>query len=166
MIHGPRGEFMRQEIAWARKRAMPFLFMPYFGAGVLGTGGAGRLQPVFVDDVARAFADALDKPATVGQAYPVAGADVLTWPELHARVAQAVVGHRRWTLALPAWKAKLLARVIPAGVLPFNEAQVIMSQEDNIEDVKPFTEAFGWTPRGFADTLATYARADATSLSP
>src|SRR3712207_4065236 len=33
MIHGPRGDFTRMQVAWARRKAMPFLFMPYFGRG-------------------------------------------------------------------------------------------------------------------------------------
>ena len=51
MIHGPGGEFMNMEARWARRTAPPFLFMPYFGAGMFGRGGAGALQPVYVGDV-------------------------------------------------------------------------------------------------------------------
>src|SRR6266542_4441818 len=57
MIHGPRGELLAMEAAWARKKAAPFLFMPYFGNGLMGRGGAGMLHPVYVGDVARAFVD-------------------------------------------------------------------------------------------------------------
>jgi NADH dehydrogenase len=156
MIHGSRGAFMQQEIAWAKKRAAPYLFMPYFGSGVLGTGGAGRLQPVFVDDVARAFVDAIVKSDAVGTVYPLAGADVLTWPELHRTVAEAAVGHRRWVMPIPAWKARLLTRVVPAALLPFNREQVIMSQEDNTADTSEFARDFGWSPRGFDETLKGY----------
>ena len=46
LIHGPAGEFMRMEARWARRTAPPFLMMPYFGAGMLGLRGAGKLQPV------------------------------------------------------------------------------------------------------------------------
>src|SRR5688572_23445796 len=70
MIHGPGGELMQMEADWARRRKPPFLFMPYFGAGATGRGGAGMLQPVYVKDVARAFVDALEKPQTVGEIYP------------------------------------------------------------------------------------------------
>ena len=70
LIHGAGGEFMRQEAMWARKRAPAPLFvmpvMPYFGSGLFGAGGAGRLQPVFVDDVARAFVDCLENGKTIG----------------------------------------------------------------------------------------------------
>src|SRR5437762_887669 len=42
MIHGPKGEFIGMEAKWARHKAPPFLFMPYFGAGALGRGEIGR----------------------------------------------------------------------------------------------------------------------------
>lgn len=157
MIHGPHGEFMRMAAKWARRQAMPYVFMPYFGAGVLGLGGAGKLQPVYVNDVARAFADALENPKTIGRAYDLAGPDVLTWPALHHAIAEAVVGKRRPAVPIPAWYAKLLTRVAPASLLPFNRDQVVMSQEDNTADLGPFVADFGWTPAPFAETLAAYA---------
>src|SRR4051812_9852818 len=73
LIHGPRGEFMRMEAKWVRRRSPPFLFMPYFGAGAFGQRGAGMLQPVYVGDVARAFVDALGNRRTIGNGYPLGG---------------------------------------------------------------------------------------------
>src|SRR5688500_11007574 len=125
-IHGPGGEFMQMEAKWARRKAPPFLFMPYFGAGALGRGGAGKLQPVHVKDVARAFVDCLENPKTIREIYPIGGPDRLTWPQLHHAVAEAVVGHRRWVMPMPAWKAKLLTNLVPPPLLPFNRDQVIM----------------------------------------
>ncbi|MBA3273344.1 MAG: NAD-dependent epimerase/dehydratase family protein [Chthoniobacterales bacterium] len=157
LIHGPRGEFMKMEAAWARGKSPPFLFMPYFGAGPLGRGGAGMLQPVFVEDVARAFVDAIEKPQTIGEIYPLGGPDRLTWPELHHTVARHVVGKKRLVMAVPAWYAKLITQVAPAALLPFNRDQVIMSQEDNTCDVTKAARAFGWEPQPFEPTLAKYA---------
>src|SRR4029079_5261144 len=99
---------MSREKSGGRHKAPPFLFMPYFGAGALGLGGAGKLQPVYVGDVARAFVDALENRKTVGEVYLLGGPDQLTWPQLHKTVSQHVVGKRRWTMPMPAWKAKLL----------------------------------------------------------
>ena len=158
LIHGPGGEFMQMEAKWARMKAPPFLFMPYFGAGPLGRGGAGLLQPVHVKDVARAFVEALEKPGTIGEIYPLAGPDQVTWPELHRICAEAVIGRRRWVMALPVWKAKLLTHLIPAPLLPFNRDQVIMSQEDNTTDLSKFIHDFGWTPRPFESSLREYAK--------
>jgi NADH dehydrogenase len=157
LIHGPRGAFIQQEAKWARGQAAPFLFMPYFGAGFLGTGGAGKLQPVYVQDVARAFVDALEKPGTAGEVYPIGGSQVLTWPELHRAVANAVVGHSRWVMPIPVWKAKLLTKMAPASWLPFSKSQVIMSQEDNTCDNAKLIADFDFTPAAFESMLASYA---------
>lgn len=158
LIHGGRGEFMKMEAAWARHKAPPFLFMPYFGAGLLGRGGAGKLQPVFVNDVARAFVDALEKPNTIGEVYPLAGADQLTWPQLHHAVSHAVVGKKRRVMAVPTWYAKLLTYIAPPALLPFNRDQIIMSQEDNTADLTKFHDAFGWQPQPFEASLNSYAK--------
>jgi NADH dehydrogenase len=132
--------------------------MPYFGAGAFGTGGAGRLQPVYVGDVARAIVDAIEKPQTIGNAYDLGGSEQLTWRQLHEAVAQAVVGHRRLVMPIPAWKAKMLTHIVPAALLPFNRDQVIMSQEDNTCDLAKFKSDFGWEPRGFGAMLGQYAK--------
>jgi uncharacterized protein YbjT (DUF2867 family) len=157
MIHGPRGEFMKMEAKWAKKAAPPFIFMPYFGAGFFGTRGAGMLQPVYVKDVARAFADALTNAKTVGQLYEIGGSEKLTWPQMHRLAARAIVGHDRWVLGIPVWYANALASIAPASLLPFNRDQVIMSQEDNTCDLAHFAEDFGWMPEGFTDALGEYA---------
>jgi nucleoside-diphosphate-sugar epimerase len=157
VIHGPGGELMQMEAGWARGTKPPFLFMPYFGGGLFGGRGAGKLQPVYVGDVARAIIDALSNPKTIREIYPLGGAEVVTWPQMHRTVSQAVVGKRRLTLPVPAWYAKLLTRVAPRFVLPFNRDQVIMSQEDNTCDLAKFTDDFGWAPRAFEETLKAYA---------
>jgi len=157
LIHGGNGEFMQTAAKWARGKAAPFLFMPYFGSGLFGFGGAGMLQPVYVKDVARAFVDAIDNARTIRETYPLAGPDQITWPQLHHAVAQAVVGKKRAVAPIPAWYAKLLTKVVPAPLLPFNEDQVIMSQQDNTCDLTKFKSDFGFTPGSFHTSLQSYA---------
>jgi NADH dehydrogenase len=157
MIHGPGGEFMRMEADWVRGKAAPFLFMPYFGRGLFGRGGAGKLQPIGVNDVARAFVEALENPKSVGEIYPLAGTQVVTWPQLHRITARAVRGKNRLVVPIPAWYARLLTRAVPGSLLPFNRDQVEMSQEDNTADVTKFTTDFGWMPGGFEEQLKEYA---------
>ncbi len=36
LIHGPDGEFLKMLAGWARGKKPPFVFMPYFGGGLLG----------------------------------------------------------------------------------------------------------------------------------
>jgi uncharacterized protein YbjT (DUF2867 family) len=152
MIHGARGEFMRMAAGWARREKMPYLFMPYFSPAHL-------LQPVYVGDVARGFADALEKAGTVGKAYALAGPDVYAWPEFLRIVARAVVHRERRAIGIPAWYAKFLTRVVPRGVLPFNRDQVVMSQEDNTADIAPFVRDFGWGPVPLVESLGRYSSA-------
>lgn len=153
MICGPEGQFTRMAIDWARRRRAPWLFMPYFGRGVLGTGGSGRLQPIHVRDVARAFIDAIDNPLTIGQTYDLAGPEVMTWPQLYRLIAEAATGRRCATAGIPIWYAALLARTLPRWALPFNLDQVRMAGEDNTADTGRFVSDFGWSPRPLAPTL-------------
>ncbi|MFA5081714.1 MAG: complex I NDUFA9 subunit family protein [Hydrogenophilaceae bacterium] len=60
-------------------------------APVLPLANAGaRFQPVHVTDVARAFASAIDDPATFGQAYNLCGPRVYTLEELVRQVAASL----------------------------------------------------------------------------
>ena len=158
MIHGVEGEFMKMEAAWARGKSPPFLFMPYFGAGLVGRGGAGLLQPVYVEDVARAFVEALEKPKTVREVYMLGGPDEITWPAMHRAVAGAVLGKKKLVMALPAWYARLLTKVVPGSLLPFNHDQVVMSLENNTCDIGKFVADYGCKPRPFQETLSGYAK--------
>lgn len=155
LIHGPGG-FMQMEARWARKSAPPFVAMPYFGKGVLGLSGSGLLQPVYVQDVARAFVQAIDTPASIHKTYDLAGPDRFTWPELHRISAEEIVGKRRLAAPLPAWFANLLASLGLGPLLDFSRDQVIMSQEDNIGDPLPFETDFGWKFQPFRATLRQY----------
>jgi uncharacterized protein YbjT (DUF2867 family) len=158
MIHGPDGEFMQWVAAWARGKKAPYLFMPYFGAGLLGFGPPKQIQPVYVGDVARAFVESLEKPVSVKQTFPLAGPERMTWPDFLHRCAIAITGHKKFVLPIPAWYAKLLTLIVPAKMLPFNRDQVIMSQEDNTADMGKFISAFSWRPTQMEAALAGYAR--------
>lgn len=152
LIHGEQGEFMRMLAGWAGK---PGAVMPYFGRGLTGLFGCGSLQPVYVGDVAGAFADALDRPVA-GRTFDLVGPDVVDWPTLYRLVGQAL--HRRVRpLPLPAWYGQLLTRLLPPRWLPFNRDQVLMARQDNTGDVVPFAADFGWAPRGLAEIVAQYA---------
>ena len=157
LIHGPGGDLMRMIAGWARGRRLPYLFMPYFGAGPLGRGHQYQVQPIHVADVARAIADALEEPATIGEVYPLGGPDRMTWPQMYRAAADAIVGRDRPVVPIPAWYAELLTRLVPRSLLPFGRSEVAMSQEENVCDTSKFTTAFGWTPRPFEVTLRQYA---------
>jgi uncharacterized protein YbjT (DUF2867 family) len=71
-----------------------FPALPVFGA-------EAKLQPVFVEDVACAIANALADPARHGgKTYELAGPEVLTMGELHRRIAKAQ-GRERGFIQVP-----------------------------------------------------------------
>ena len=79
---------------------------------VIPLAGAGaRFQPVWVEDVARCFAEALGDPRTFGQAYDLCGPKAYTLRELVEFVA-ATLGRRRVVVGLPAPLATLQALVL------------------------------------------------------
>lgn len=157
LIHGPGGEFTRQMLAWLDGKKAPWYFMPYFGAGWGGGGAKCLLQPVDVRDVARAFVDALGNPRSVGNIYDLGGATRLAWPELYQLFARVVRDREARVIPIPAWFAAMLARSLPAGMLPFSLDQVFMSQEHNIADLEAFQADFGYLPRGFEAGVMEYA---------
>lgn len=78
-----------------------FPFMPLGGA-------EARLQPVWVQDLARALVEILLRRETIGQIYEIAGPRELTLAELVA-LAGRIAGHQRPVLRLPHALATLQA---------------------------------------------------------
>lgn len=154
IIHGPDGEFMQMVKGFCCSRFPPF--MPYFGAGMLGQGGAGMLQPVWVEDVARCFVDSLTNEQSINETYPIGGPEVYTWPQLYTTCHEHLPGARahRKPKAIPVWYAKLFARL---PVAPFNTDQVIMSQEDSTCQIAKAQAHFGFNMAAFESTFAAYA---------
>lgn len=157
LIHGPDGEFTQMLRNWATGKAAPFLFMPFFGSGLLGQTNTNPISPVHVDDVAALFVDALTTPASIGKTYDVGGPERLSWRELLRTASAAFRGKPKMALGIPAWYAKLLASLpLP---LPFNRDQVLMSQEPNAADPAPIQADFPhWRPQPFTTSLPQYAR--------
>ncbi|MEE9212982.1 MAG: NAD(P)H-binding protein [Phycisphaeraceae bacterium] len=153
MIHGPDGEFMQMVRGFWCNRLPPFV--PYFGAGLLGRGGAGKLQPVWVQDVARCFAGALTNSKSVGETYPIGGPDVYTWPQFYETCRRHLPRARnKRIMAVPVWYASLIAG--KPGV-PFNRDQVIMSQEDSVCGIEKVQTDFDVELASFEPTFAEYA---------
>lgn len=79
------------------------LFIPVIGPGTT------RFMPVSVYDVARVFADALEKPATVSRAFEVGGPQTLTLNEIYREIALAVGKPGKPLVHFPLWWGRFLA---------------------------------------------------------
>jgi uncharacterized protein YbjT (DUF2867 family) len=62
--------------------------------------GTARIQPVWVDDVARAVAESLERPEVAGRTLELGGPDVVTWNDFWARLKKAA-GVRRPSVHVP-----------------------------------------------------------------
>ncbi|QXE86071.1 complex I NDUFA9 subunit family protein [Geomonas nitrogeniifigens] len=72
IIFGPKDDFINMLAGYMRT----FPAMPVIGDGEY------QLQPISADDVARCFADSLEKPETIGQEYDLCGPDRYTYNAL------------------------------------------------------------------------------------
>lgn len=78
---------------------------------MLLAGADAKFQPVYVEDVAQAFVDALINERTIGKICELAGPKVYTLREL-VRLAGEYSGHRRPVIALPEPLARFQAMVM------------------------------------------------------
>jgi uncharacterized protein YbjT (DUF2867 family) len=144
VIFGPGDNFLNQFARLQRH----FPVMPLGGAET-------RFQPVYVGDVANAFALALRLPESIGQVVELTGPDVFTLREL-VRVAGIWSGHPRPVIGLPNWLAR-----IQALTLEFMPGGPLMSR-DNLDSMKRDNVGSGavrpaWLPAPTAiDGIAPY----------
>ena len=125
-------------------------------------GGDTRFQPVYVGDVAEAFAAAAESRVKTGRIYELGGPEVLTHRELLQHILRET-GRNRMLLPLSPGIAKLLAA--PFALLPFAPPltgdQVEMLQHDNIvsdtaQREKRTLAAFGIEPVAMGAVLPSY----------
>jgi uncharacterized protein YbjT (DUF2867 family) len=172
LIHGPDGDFVQMVRAWASGQAPPYIFLPYFTRGTpdyrvpLGPvhQTAPKVQPIAVEDVARAFAVALTDPRTHGEVYNLAGAETLSWPEMLRWMRDHISGarHHMPAFGVPSGPAALAAKTARLfgmeGMLPFDEGQARMGAEDSTAGLEKMKAHLGFEPKPFKAAFAAYAQ--------
>jgi uncharacterized protein YbjT (DUF2867 family) len=108
-------------------------------------GPDAKLQPVWVDDVAAAAANALEDPASHGgKTYELAGPEVLTMMDLHRSIA-AAQGRQRLLVPVPDAGSALFA-ALPGT--PMSSDQWAMLKAGNVASgTLPGIDKLGVTPR-------------------
>jgi uncharacterized protein YbjT (DUF2867 family) len=119
--------------------------LPVFGTG------KGLMQPVHVDDVAKAIIDVLRVECTVGRAYNIAGAAPLTYNEV-IRTTARLLRRRVLLLHLPHRLVISLAAALERrGIsLPLKAEQLLRLNENKDFSWTDAAEDFGYAPRDFA----------------
>ncbi len=113
-----------------------------------------RMQPIWVDDVASFFAQAVSGEEAANRTFDLGGPDRLTWAELHALIRKTL-GKRRLAFEMPLALLKAGATV---GQLlpPLDEARSaveMLDLGDNVCDPRPANEAFGISPIGIEEQV-------------
>ena len=138
-VFGPEDDFLNRFGALAR--ALPAL--PLFG------GGATKLQPVFVGDVALAALAVIGDPRAAGRTYELGGPEVLTLREI-ATLTLRIVERRRALVPLPfalarlvAWSTEI-ASTLSLGAFPATltttRDQVELLRHDNVVSAAAIAE--------------------------
>ncbi len=99
-------------------------------------------RPVSVEDVARAFAGALNKPETAGATYDLTGPDEYSFEEL-LRLELDALGQDKPLLHVPLWAMNLavpLMQVLPTP--PITRDQYLMLLAGNTADPQPAQRVF------------------------
>lgn len=154
IVFGPGDGFVSLLAPLVRKNP---IFIPVIGRGET------RFQPVSVYDVARVFADALEKPEAIRRTFEVGGPDVLTLNEIYREIA-TVVGKRRKPLVhFPLWWGRFLAGRFEAlargGWMqhpPLTRDQLKSLSRDNVGDVSATVDVFDGEWREFRSGLREY----------
>lgn len=136
VVFGPQDHFLN---LFARmQRVAPFVPLACADA---------RFQPVYVGDVAAAFINALDNPATVRHAYALVGPRVYTLAQL-MRFAGRASGHPRWIVPLPEGLGRMQAALfehLPGA--PISRDNLDSMRVDNVS-AEPVAPELGIHPLG------------------
>ena len=177
LIHGRDSAVFEMMKTWCEGRDAPWLFLPYFLRTEVVVPGvtndresplpltieAPEVAPVHIDDVCDAFCSAMEHREAVGEMYPLAGPEVLTWPEMLRRVRDALpqakpslrpVGLPAPIAAVKAWTLKRLGM---GDLLPFDTGMALMAAEDSVAPSVKARAQLGYEPREFTESMKAYA---------
>ncbi len=121
---------------------------------------AARFAPVHVEDVARAYADSLDNPATYGQTYDLCGPKAYSLQELVSYVGE-VTGRKRRIVPLGQWLSYFQAWALefkPGKKLMTRDNYYAMSTDNVCADGWP--AVFEFQPAALEAIAPEYLRAD------
>jgi NADH dehydrogenase len=110
---------------------------------VVGSGEI-RLQPIWIEDVAEFFAQAVDSPGAAGRTFEIGGPEAVSWNELYTRIKN-VLDVRRGTVHLPVGLVKAAAFVaerLPRAPITRDQLTMLTEGGDNVCDNVPALEAF------------------------
>jgi uncharacterized protein YbjT (DUF2867 family) len=101
--------------------------IPVFGRG------DQRIQPIWIENVAEYFAQAIDRPDAANRTFEIGGPEIVTYEVLYERIKR-VLGKRRLRLHVPFRVMRVNAAILEAlpGPSPLTRDQLKMIAVDNV----------------------------------
>ena len=97
--------------------------------------GEQRIQPIWVDDVALYFAEALDKPETTNRTFDLGGPDIVSWNDFWQRLRTTLGIRRRPRLHVPIGLMRVNAVVterLPGNIPLTRDLLKMLEHGDNV----------------------------------
>lgn len=146
-VYGPEDVALNRFLGMSR-------FLPF--VPMIGSPGKQQMQPVFVDDVARATVECLDNAAAANQLFDIGGPEVMSMSDV-VRTALQVIGRRRLILPAPKFVMKMLASLLQfAPGRPLTPDAVDFITADALADPAEIQQKLGVRVTPLREALATY----------
>lgn len=151
IVFGPEDDFFNR----FGNMAQMFPFLPLIG------GGRTKFQPVFVEDVALAIANAAEGKVETGKIYELGGPQVASFKECLELMLQ-VIRRKRRLISLPFFAANLQAKflqLLPNPLLTVDQVKLL--KQDNVVskaaiEEKRTLEGLGIEPHSMETILPSY----------
>jgi NADH dehydrogenase len=149
MICGPGSKEFETFLALVRRLPV----VPVIGPGTF------LLRPCALEEVVPVVGRCLDREATVGQTYELAGGEALSMRELIA-LAAGLMGKRRPVVSVPAWLVLPAVRFLGALTThtPLSVDQVMAFLQDTVADLEPARRDLDFRPRPLRESLSWLGR--------
>jgi len=130
-------------------RISPVIFIP--------GSGKNRMQPVFVRDLVKAMAKAVEMEGAWKKTFEIAGPIAMTFDEIMDKIAEAI-GRKRLKVHVPMPIMRINASLAESVLSrpPITADQLLMLEEDNVTPERALEEVFGIKPTGFLEGMRTY----------
>jgi NADH dehydrogenase len=116
--------------------------------------GRHRMQPIWIEDVASFFTQAVSVGEAPNRTFDLVGPDRLSWADLHALIRKTL-GKSRLAFTMP--PALLKAGATVGQILPpfkgARSAVEMLDLGDNVGDPQPVIDAFGIRPIGVEEQI-------------
>lgn len=148
IVFGPKDDFINKLAGYLRS----FPAMPVIGDGEY------QLQPIAADDVARCFADALERPDSIGHEYDLCGPDRYTYNQLLDTIGKVMGKSRVAKINNPLPLMRLIVPFFEGfSFFPVTSDQIAMLVQGSTCDGS-WRKTFDFEPVNFEPGIRSYLR--------